>query len=196
MFIHKGKKGQGQEQESQEIAEKVETEGVENFCSCDPKCKESYDALSGDLDLCKGQLEQLKDRLVRATADFQNYQRRVEKEKAQWIFVAQSELLHGILPVLDDFDRAFAEHEGADLPEQVRIFLDGFLMTKKALCKFLELSGVTQMQESKIFDPNLHEAISQIDMPDYESGQIVQVAQKGYMFKDQVLRVAKVVVAK
>lgn len=144
----------------------------------------------------KGELEEVKDQLIRVTADLQNFKKRVEKEKIQWINIAQSELIHDILLFVDDFDRALQEKEKQDLSKEVKAFLDGFSMIHKSLYKFLDQYKVSEIKEVQTFDPNLHEAISQIDSPDHKTGEIVSVVQKGFMFKDKVLRPAKVVVAK
>jgi len=142
------------------------------------------------------QLQELKERFVRVNADLQNYRRRVEKEKTQWIKIAQSELLADLLSVVDDFDRALQEGKKENTPKEVSVFIDGFEMIYKSFYKFFDKYGVKEIPEVENFDPNLHEAISQIDSPDHKTGEIVQVLQKGFMLKDKVLRPAKVVVAK
>ncbi|KKP29126.1 MAG: Protein GrpE [candidate division TM6 bacterium GW2011_GWF2_30_66] len=191
MFMHKGKKGPGQVEDENTVKDVKE----DSCCNSDAVCKEAYDKVFQELVICKKELEDGKERLVRVTADLQNFQRRVEKEKVQWINIAQTELLHGVLSVVDDFDRAMQESE-KELSPEVKVFFDGFSMTYKSFCKFLDDIGVKEITETKKFDPALHEAISQIDSVDNESGDIVVVAQKGYMFKNQVLRPAKVVVSK
>jgi len=142
------------------------------------------------------QLQELKEKFIRVSADLQNYRKRVEKEKAQWIKIAQSELLTDLLSVVDDFDRALQESKKEGVPQELSVFVDGLEMIYKSFYKFFDKYGIKEITEIKIFDPNLHEAISQIDSSDHKSGEIVQVLQKGFMLKDNVLRPAKVVVAK
>ena len=142
------------------------------------------------------QLQELKEKFIRVSADLQNYRKRVEKEKAQWIKIAQSELLTDLLSVVDDFDRALQESKKEGVPKELSVFVDGLEMIYKSFYKFFDKYGIKEITEIKIFDPNLHEAISQIDSPDHQSGEIIQVLQKGFMLKDNVLRPAKVVVAK
>jgi len=151
---------------------------------------------SSELDVCRQELAETKEKLVRVSADLLNFKKRVEKEKIQWMSIAQSELLHDILPVIDDFDRALQEQEKKELSDELKAFLDGFSMIYKSLYKFLEKNKVSVIAETKLFDPEIHEAISQIESPDHKSGEIISVAQKGFMLKDKVLRPAKVVVAK
>jgi len=148
------------------------------------------------LQACQKELETYKDKFVRVAADFKNFKGRVEKEKASWIHIAQSELMHDLLSIVDDFDRALQEKKEQAVSEEVAAFLDGFVMIRKSLYKFLENYKVAEITEIKQFDPNLHEAIAQVDSDKHESGDIVEVLQKGFMFKDLVLRPAKVVVAK
>jgi len=149
-----------------------------------------------ELESCKKQLDEVKRKLVRVSADLQNFKKRVEKEKIQWITIAQAEIISGILSVVDDFDRAMVEYEKKELPQELKSFLDGFVMISKSFYKFLEKYNVKEITENKHFDPTLHEAISQIDSPDHNTDEIVEVVQKGFMRKDKILRPAKVIVAK
>jgi len=169
-----------------------EKKGVCNNLDCCENCDNSCQVL----DDCKRELEQVKEKLVRVTADLQNFKKRVEKEKFQWMFIAQSELISNLLSIVDDFDRALAEKKKEDISPELVAFLDGFAMISKSLYKFLEKYNVMEITETKRFDPNIHEAISQIDSPDHKAGDIVDVIQKGFMLKDKLLRPAKVVVAK
>lgn len=145
--------------------------------------------LTQQLNECLNQKEEWKDRCLRTTADFENYKKRAEKERSLWITSAQSSILSDLLSIVDDFDRAFSL-------SQENQSLTGFSLIHKELHKFLEKHGVTEIKEVKQFDPHLHEAIMNAESADHESGAIVQVLQKGYMFKGQVLRPAKVSVAK
>lgn len=150
--------------------------------------------LDNDLENCMQELQEWKSRFVRVSADLENFRRRVEKERIDWMRVAQAEVLQDLLSVVDDFDRALQEGEKSD--SDIASFLEGFSLISKSLYKLLEKYGVTEITEHKTFDPNLHEAIAQVDSPDHQSGEIVQVMQKGFMLKDKVLRPAKVTVAK
>ena len=150
----------------------------------------------GKLEVCRQELRDLKERFVRVSADLQNYSKRVEKEKAQWIKIAQSELLLDLLSVVDDFDRALQETKKEEVSKELSVFVDGVEMIHKSFYKFLNKNDVKEISEIKIFNPILHEAISQIDSPDHKSGEIIEILQKGFMLKDKVLRPAKVVVAK
>lgn len=154
-------------------------------------------------DACKEQgtseqheLTAVKDQLVRLGADFQNFKRRVEKDRSDWFRSAQSEILLELLPVIDDFDRALAEAQKEGINPEFAQWFAGFELIHKALYEFLKNRDVQPIEQMKDFDPELHEALMQVESENHESGQIVQVLQRGFMFKGTVLRPAKVSVAK
>jgi molecular chaperone GrpE len=139
---------------------------------------------------CQSQREEWKDRYLRCAADFENLKKRTEKERAVWISTAQATVLQDIISIVDDFDRAFAQPVGQENA------IAGFELIHKGLQKILEKYGVTSLQEVKHFDPVMHDAIMQVESPDHTHGDVVQILQKGYMHKGEVLRPAKVSVAK
>jgi molecular chaperone GrpE len=151
---------------------------------------ERVDAASAQLQECEAQLNEWKDRCLRTAADFENFKRRTEKEKVLWMGTAQSAILADILEIADDFERALAQPDETE--SKLRA---GIELTYKSLQKLLEKYGVAAMQPTTTFDPNLHEAIMQTKSDQVKSGDIMQVLQKGYMHKGQVLRPAKVSVA-
>lgn len=151
--------------------------------------------LDQELVQCKLDLAATKDTVLRITADFDNYKKRMIKEQNQWSFSAKSDILLNILPIVDDFDRAFTQGSYAT-DASVKTFLDGFEMIYKAFQKFLKHYDVQEIPTTTEFNPELHEAIAQVDMPDKESGTIIEVVEKGYTYKGQLLRPAKVAVAK
>ncbi|MDR3647439.1 MAG: nucleotide exchange factor GrpE [Candidatus Babeliales bacterium] len=145
-------------------------------------------------DLCQIELRQVKDTLLRLNADFDNYKKRVVKEKANWLLDAQGEVIVSLLPIIDDFDRAMVEskkQEGKDLAT----WISGFELIHKAFHKFLDKYNIKEINGFIHFDPEFHEAIAQIDS-EQESGTIIEIVQRGYTFNDKVLRPAKVIVAK
>jgi molecular chaperone GrpE len=138
---------------------------------------------------CQTQVNEWKDRALRTAADYENFKKRSEKERVMWITGAQSSVLLDLISIVDDFDRAFKATES----DQSRA---GFELIYKSLQKILEKYGVVEIKELSHFDPVKHEAIMQVESADHKPGDIVQVLQKGYMFKGEVLRPAKVSVAK
>ncbi|BDC34669.1 hypothetical protein Noda2021_06270 [Candidatus Dependentiae bacterium Noda2021] len=144
---------------------------------------------------CQQELEDWKGRALRLSADFDNYQRRNEKEKASWMHIAQSNVFTDLLSIIDDFDRA-VDQLSKNAHHEIKAQLDGFVLIQKNLYKVLEKYGVKEITQMTTFDPEIHEGLVQVDSPDHESGAIVGVLQKGFTFKNSVLRPAKVSVAK
>ena len=140
---------------------------------------------------CESQNEEWKERYLRNAADFENFKKRTEKEKLLWMSAAQSSLLQELITIVDNFDRAFTQPT-TDQSESIA----GFALIYKELQKMLEKYGVIEIKELKEFNPAFHEAIMQVESADHKAGDIVQVLQKGYLFKSEVLRPAKVSVAK
>lgn len=146
-------------------------------------------------DLCQIELRQAKDTLLRLNADFDNYKKRVVKEKANWLLDAQAEVIVSLLPIIDDFDRAMNESKKKEQGKDLEVWISGFELIHKAFHKFLDKYNIKEITGFIHFDPEFHEAISQVDS-DQESGTIIDIVQRGYTFNDKVLRPAKVVVAK
>jgi len=165
------------------VSEKEENKKEES-CACEEKIK-----------TCHKATEEWKNNYVRLSADFDNFKRRIAGERALWMQMAQSELLRDILPIVDDFERALPKKEN-ELETNVRSWLHGFTMVHKAFSDLLHKIGVKEITVHDTFDPEHHEAIAHVNSPDHESGSIVAVMQKGYRFKDVVLRPAKVSIAK
>lgn len=156
----------------------------------------NQDQIVQALDQCRQEIQQWKERCMRVTADFDNYKRRLEKEQGSWVRSSKAAVLRNLLPVIDDVERAVADCTKRTRVADNEPLITGIEMMATAFHKFLKTSDVTEITEISIFDPLLHEAIAQVDAPEFESGAIVEVLQKGYMFGDQVLRPAKVSVAK
>ena len=138
-------------------------------------------------------IDELNDKVLRQMAEFENFRKRTDKEKSQQFELGQGNVLEQLLPVVDNFERGLAavpdeEKDGA--------FADGMNKIYKQLIKQLEDLGVTPIEAvGKEFDPNLHNAVMQVESQEYESGIVAQELQKGYMFHDTVLRHSMVAVA-
>lgn len=147
-----------------------------------------------ELALCKLESAQWKEQYLRARADLENFSKRVEKERSNMVLFAQTQVLLDLIAVVDDFDRAL-EQEYKDATADIVAWRAGIEMIRASLGKVLETYGVKPMTEYTTFNPELHEAISQLAVENTVSGTIVHVAQKGYLRNGVVLRPAKVVVA-
>jgi molecular chaperone GrpE len=138
----------------------------------------------------QSQAAEFRDGWQRSVADFQNYRRRVEAEKAETYQYAVGGIIKRYLPVLDDMERALAARP-ANLP-----WVDGVELICRKLQSILEAEGLKRIQaEGQMFDPNFHEAIQQEPTEGVESGRIIEVVQNGYMLGDRVIRPAMVRVA-
>lgn len=157
---------------------------------------QQLEELQTQLEACQAICNEWKDKYVHVSADLQNYKRRMEKEQLTWVQRAQADLLLKFVAIVDDFDRAFSEHQHREKTIELNEWLHGFALIGKLLYKLLHDMHVTEIKDLIYFDPTLHEAIVQVESDKHNSGEIVDVIQKGFMFNDQVLRPAKVTVAK
>jgi molecular chaperone GrpE len=155
---------------------------------------EGADANAGPETLTEAQeaIAELNERIVRLTADFDNFRKRAQREKDEARQFANQGLLEKLLPVLDNFEMALTAVKDAD--PSVR---DGVQMILDQLLGVLKESGVEPVDAmGQPFDPNLHEALSQEETTEVEEGTVVQQVQRGYKLNDRLVRPARVVVAK
>lgn len=173
--------------ENKESASEEVKEEAEKSEEKEPSKKEKKDPL-------KEKLDELNDRLIRQVAEFDNFRKRTDREKAQMFEQGQGSVLEKLLPIVDNFERGLAA-----VPEDEKdgAFADGMNKIYKQLIKQLEDLGVTPIEAvGKEFDPNLHNAVMQVESEEYESGIVAQELQKGYKFHDTVLRHSMVGVSK
>ena len=137
------------------------------------------------------QIEQLNDKVMRQMAEFENFRRRTDQEKAQMFGNGQKAIVEKILPVVDNFERGLATvEEGADP------FADGMLMIYKQLLTTLEEAGVKPIEAvGQEFNPDFHNAVMHVDDEEVGENIIVEEFQKGYMMNDTVVRHSMVKVA-
>jgi molecular chaperone GrpE len=131
-------------------------------------------------------VDELNDKYLRLMADYENFRKRNENEKAQQFEAGQGNVLGKLLPIVDNFERGLAA-----VPEEEKdsAFADGMNKIYKQLMTELENIGVTPIEAvGKEFDPNFHNAVMQVESSEYESGMVGQELQKGYMFHNTVLR--------
>jgi molecular chaperone GrpE len=127
----------------------------------------------------------------RSAADFQNYKRRNEEERAELARIANVALILNILPLVDDFERAL---QSVDARIAGLTWMDGIRLIHRKFQNLLEMAGVSEIEaDGQTFDPNLHEAVTSAEG---EEGKVVAVVQKGYKLGDRVIRPAMVVVGK
>ena len=139
-------------------------------------------------------IEELKDKYLRLFADFDNYKKRVAKERLELIKEAGKDVIMNLLPVLDDFERAM---KAAEKSEDVEAVKEGLKLIHGKLNKNLEQKGLKPMEtQGKDFDSSFHEAITEVPAGDELKGKVVDEVEKGYYLNDKIIRYAKVVVGK
>jgi len=138
----------------------------------------------------------LQDQYLRKAADFDNYRKRMIKEKQEAIDFANTALLVDLVQILDNFDRAIAAGGSHDAGTPAAAFSDGISMIRNQLGGILETKyGLTYYpSKGQSFDPNVHEAISTVQSPDVKEPTVLDEFVKGYKLKDRVIRVSKVMV--
>ena len=139
------------------------------------------------------QLEELKDKYLRAVAEFENFKRRTLKEKTELILNGGEKAITAILPIIDDMERAI---ENAHKQECVDAVEEGWELIYKKLLSTLEGMGVKKIEvDGKDFDVDFHEAVAMVPgMGDDKKGKIIDCVQTGYTLNDKVIRHAKVAV--
>ena len=151
------------------------------------------ETLTMQLEATQEALEKEKKEYLFLMAEFDNYRKRVTREKAEIIKNGAEKVLAGLLPIVDDFERGLKASKDADSADSVR---EGMELIYNKLIKFLESNGVKAMDSTgKDFDPELHEAIASIPAPSEDlKGKVIDTTQTGYTLNDKVLRHAKVAV--
>ena len=145
-----------------------------------------------DLAKLASDLDDLRQTLLRRQADFDNYRKRIEKERAEDSKRATARVIEGLIPVLDGFEHALAAHREAEY----EIYRKGFELIYKQLLDNVTRLGAERVEPlGKMFDPHLHQAMDRAETTDHEDGTILQVFQPGYLFHGRVLRPALVRVA-
>lgn len=129
---------------------------------------------------------------LRLQAEFMNYKRRREEEVSRMLKYSEEEIIKDFLPILDNFERAI-KMDDDNLDDEVSKFLEGFKMVYTQIKNMLDKFEVKEIESlGKEFDPTYHQAVMKESIPDKESGIVLEVFQKGYMYKDRVIRPAMV----
>ncbi|MEE1196408.1 MAG: nucleotide exchange factor GrpE [Lachnospiraceae bacterium] len=189
--------------EGEVVEETTEDEEEEAEEECADACDEADDAAAEGKkekklrwkkkDKKDEKIEELTDRLQRTMAEFDNYRKRTDKEKASMYIIGAKEVVEKILPIIDNFERGLAS---ATEEQKADPFVEGFDKIYKQLCKTLEDMGVKAIEAvGKEFDPNFHNAVMHVDDENVGENIVVEEFQKGYMYKDFVVRHSMVKVA-
>lgn len=173
-----------QENENLEESQAEEVEGqteAEETLEVDP------------LEVALNEAAEYKDKYLRAHADFENSKKRLEKDKMNAVSYANESFAKDILAVMDSFENALASmDESEDSSEVLEKMKEGVTLTHEQLKKVLEKNHIKAVDCEGEFDPEVHQAIMQVESDAHETGDVVQVMQKGYTIKDRILRPAMV----
>ncbi len=197
-----------QEKDLKKEAENVQTEDIEETAEEAGETEETAEEAAGETageDKKKGffrkdkkdkkdeKIAELNDRLMRQMAEFDNFRKRTEKEKQQMYGIGASEVVEKLLPVVDNFERGLA---AMTEEEKETSFAQGIEMIYKQLMTVLEDLGVASIEAVGVeFNPDFHNAVMQAPSEEYASGVITQELQKGYLYKEKVVRHSMVIVA-
>ena len=183
-----------EETKTEDSAEKENAQDTE-AASEETDTKEKKDGIFGKKkkkDKKDAQIEDLNDRLRRQMAEFDNFRKRSEKEKSQMFDMGAKSIIEKVLPIVDNFERGLAA-----VPEEQKddAFVTGMDKVYKQMLTELDAIGVKPIEAlGKEFDPDLHNAVMQVESEEYEPGTVAQELQKGYTYKDNVVRHSMVAV--
>jgi len=181
---------------NQEIETKEE-ESVESNEEVLDDANSSKTQEESELKKCKDELKAWEDKYLRNAAEFENIKKRMEREKEKSVAYAQEQFARDLLPVIDSLELALSSIPSSEEgDEHLAKLREGVQLTLEQFVKTFEKHHIKVIEIDDGFDPNFHDAVMQVDSEEHESGQIVQVLQKGYMYKERLLRPAMVSVAK
>lgn len=156
---------------------------------------DEYDALEKEIQSLQADLDEKQDQWLRTRADFENYKKRVLRDASRSYQDAMTSVLKIFLNVADDLERALKNRpEGKEFDN----WISGIELIQQKLINQMKNQGIERMDVSPgdDFDPNIHEAITQEEHPDFKDGQVIDVVQPGYKISDRIIRPAMVRVAK
>lgn len=196
-----GDKAEAETEKPEETETAAGTDGEPENAEGDGKGKKSWGEKMAEkkqakqdkkTDAMKEQIEQLEDKVKRQLAEFENFRNRSEREKQAMFETGAKSVIEKILPVVDNFERGFATVDPEDKDDA---FVEGMNKVYRQLMTELDNLGVKPIEAvGKEFDPSLHNAVMQVESEEYESGIVAQELQKGYTYRDSVVRHSMVAV--
>lgn len=182
-------------------AEEVKPDGPNNDCTSEADMeygsgKQTAETLESQLAQKALELEEARERVLRLHADFDNFRKRMQKEKEEWYQYAAVGVIEKLLPVADNLERALDSLKNQG--EEIQSLFSGVRMTHVQFLETLGKEGLAPIPTvGELFDPNIHEAIMQVPLQEgQEENQVVEELRKGYRFKEKIIRPALVKVAK
>jgi len=167
------------------------------YTATDPSNQDDVSTIEegiSEVDRAKSELQDFKEKYLRLVAEFDNFRKRTAREKLDTIQTASKDVIVSLLEVMDDADRAQQPLAGSSESDEIK---KGILLVFNKLRNILQTKGLKVMDaKGKEFDPDLHEAIAEVDAGKGMKGKVVDVVQNGYYLNDKIIRFAKVVVGK
>ena len=179
--------------ETDKMTESTDSSKKGFFYKKNNKEKAKIAELEKELENMKVEKAELNDRFLRLFSEFDNYKKRVNKEKLDLLATASEKVIVSLLPVVDDFERAIAANEKVEDTQAIK---DGFVLIYNKLIQLLKRFDVEEIKAvGEVFDTDFHEAVTHFPTDTEEDkGKVIDVTEKGYKLKDKVIRYAKVVV--
>ena len=150
--------------------------------------------ISAELEYTRQKLQESEEKVLRLAAEFENTKKRLQRERELSLKYAEENVLKELLPGIDNIERAMEQDQDSNTVESL---LEGVELTRKGLLATLEKFGVNPIESiGEPFDPNMHEAVAMEETGEMEPNRVLKEFQKGYLYKDRLLRAAKVIVSK
>jgi len=191
-------KGNDTENENIKLEEKEST--ISKKATLNEIGKEFGDQLGSLMKKKDERLKEAHDRLLRVSADFDNFKKRINRDQEGVIHRAKEDFIRGLLPVLDSFDRTLSlqeelQGETTENTPEIKNFLEGFQLIHRQMLSYLQEIEIVPIEAlGKPFDPKYHEALSQQESKEFPPGHVCQEMQRGYLMKKHLLRPSQVVV--
>ena len=181
-----------QEEAVESVEETAEEKPVKEAKKADKKKAKADKKNDAKCEAMQAKIDELEDRVKRQMAEFENFRKRTEKEKAMMFETGAKSVIDKILPVVDNFERGLATVPEDD---ENSAFANGMKMIYKQMMDELDKIGVKPIEAvGQEFDPNFHNAVMQVESEEYESGVVAQELLKGYMYHESVVRHSMVAV--
>lgn len=175
---------------AEESKDKVEAEVTSETAEAEANTETTPEV---SVESLKSEIDQLNDKYLRLNAEYQNYRKRVEKEKNDIFKYGSEKLFVEMLPIMDNFERALSASEQENIESKV---LDGIKMIKKTLDELFDRNGVKKIDAIGMpFDPIKHHAVMTVESEDHSSDHVIEVFQDGYALNDKVIRPSMVKVS-
>jgi molecular chaperone GrpE len=183
---------------AEEIDVSVEDDKVDASAEVSDQEVEETKSLDQQLTEAQEEAADLRDKMLRLAADYENFKKRIERERAVTMKYAGEYIFKEFLPVVDNLERAISQGvvEGADAEKNLAALIEGVELTLKSLTTSLEKFEVKTIESvGEVFDPNVHEAMTMAASETVAVNHVVSEFERGYFYKDRLLRAAKVIVS-